>query len=148
MARLDEITSDDLLEALEAIDGSTATLRIVVGLNYKHGISQTEIAEWYDVSRSTVHNWLADLEQLNDVPLEAIVCDDERSGRPRKLTDDQLSALREATAASPTSFGYDTAEWSAALLRQYIYDRFGVRYSTRHTRTLLCELRAGSDRSD
>lgn len=148
MTRLDEITSDDLHEALEEIDGSAATLRIIVGLNYKHGVSQTEIAEWYDVSRSTVHNWLTDLEGLNEVPLECIVCDSDRSGRPRKLTEDQLSILRETIASSPEAAGYDASKWSPELVRRCISDRFDVRYSTRHARTILCRLNADSDRAD
>lgn len=148
MNRLEDVTTDDLHEALETITASSATLRIVVGLNYKHGVSQTEMAEWYGVSRSTIHNWLTDLEQLNDSPLEDVVCDDDRSGRPQKLDKEQWCCLQQTVAVSPPSVGYNEPEWSPELLRQYIDDQFDVEYSTRHARTLLCQLDADRTRSD
>lgn len=140
MGRLEDVSIDDLHEALESITASSATLRIVVGLNYKHGVSQTEMAEWYGVSRSTIHNWLTDLKRINDTALENVVCDDSRPGRPQKIDRQQRCCLQRALTRPPRSVGYDEPEWTPELLQQYIDDQFDVQYSKRHTRTLLSRL--------
>jgi len=148
MSRLKNIDTVDLYEALKRIDSSSATLRIVVGLNYKHDVSQTEMAEWYGVSRSTIHNWLTDLEQLNDAPLEDVVCDGYRSGRPHKLSTEKQRCLKRTLASSPISIGYDATQWSPELLQLYIDEKFDVHYSKRHARTLLSQLDPNQNQSD
>ena len=82
MARLESVSSDDLKEHLGQVEGKRPTLRLVVGINYTEGVSQSEIASWYGVSRTTIHNWLNRLERLREEPLEEVVYDAERSGRP------------------------------------------------------------------
>lgn len=89
MARLEQVTADDLREHLDVVEEKRPTLRLVVGINYKEGVSQSELAEWYAISRTTVHNWLNRLERLADEPVENVVYDAERPGRPVKLSPDE-----------------------------------------------------------
>lgn len=131
----------ELHRALETVEGRTPTLRVVVGINYKRGVSPTALAEWYDVSRTTVYHWLERLERLPEEPVADVVYDADRTGRPPKLTPAQRERLSRDLAASPRSAGYAADEWTPQLLERHVGGRYDTDYSTRHLRDLLDELR-------
>lgn len=143
MDRLEGVTISELRDHLERVEGKTATLRIVVGINYKHDIPQSELAEWYDVTRTTIHNWLDRLERLEDEPLEDVIYDDPRTGRPPKLSADQREWLESILQEPPDEWDIDAEAWSPPLVRTLIAERFDVDYTLRHVRTLMN--RAGVD---
>lgn len=140
MSRLEEVTAAELRDALAKVRGQRATLRIVVGINYKAGVPQTDLARWYGISRTTVHNWLRRLERLESEPLADVVYDDERPGRPRKLASAEVARLRDVLAGPPDAVGFDESSWSPELLRTFVRREFDVEYTRRHARTLFDEL--------
>lgn len=137
MGRLDEISHERLAEALEEVESKRATLRVVVGINYKQGISQTSLADWYGVSRTTIHNWLGRVERLATEPVEPALSDEDRPGRPPKLGWAERERVAVALRAPPTAVGLDATEWSPRLLQAFIEKDFDVEYSRRHARALL-----------
>lgn len=137
MSRLEQISADELRGYLDAVEGKRASLRLVVGINYKEGVSQTEIADWYGISRTTVHHWLNRLERLPDEPLEAVVTDADRPGRPSKLTESQWAQLASILDDPPANAGIDATSWTPQLVQRAIQDEFGVVYTTRHVRDIL-----------
>lgn len=141
MSRLENVSVATLRQALRDAEGATATLRIVVGINYKEGVSQTDLARWYDVSRTTIHNWLARLERLESEPLEDVVYDDDRPGRPPKLDAAQREQFRAVLDGPPAAAGFDAASWSPTIARAFLAREFGVEYTIRHVRQLLTEVR-------
>ena len=62
MEHLDEITVEDLQHALANVDGKKPTQRLLAAIAYKNGVPQTELADWYDVERKTIYNWLKRLD--------------------------------------------------------------------------------------
>ena len=136
MDHLDEISVEDLQRALDKVDGKKPTQRLMVAIAYKNGVSQTELAEWYDVQRRTIYSWLKRLEQE---PLEHAVCDDHRSGRPRKLSNEQQAQLEETLHKPPAQVGYDASAWTSALVQEYLDDQFDVAYSRPSCRRLMKE---------
>ena len=58
MAHLDDTTVEELHDALENAEGKTPTQRLLAAIAYKHGVTQTELAEWHDVERRTIYSWL------------------------------------------------------------------------------------------
>ena len=141
MARLEDVSADELRGYLEEVSGRRATLRLVVGINYKEGVPQTTLADWYGVSRTTIHNWLARLERLDEEPLEAVVYDADRPGRPPKLSADRREQLRSLLKEPPDAVGFDDAShWTPQLVHRLIEQEFGVTYSRRHVRELLSDL--------
>jgi transposase len=50
------------------------TQRLLAAIAYKNGVSQTELAKWYDVQRRTIYSWLKRLD--TDEPLEQAVSND------------------------------------------------------------------------
>lgn len=137
MGRLENISTDQLREHLDKVEKKAETLRIVVGINHKNGITQSELADWYGVSRTTIHNWLGRLEQLDSEPLEEVIHDEQRSGRPSKLTESEREKLFSVLQDSPSECGIDAPAWSPPLVRAYIREEFDVVYTLRHIRDLM-----------
>lgn len=137
MARLEHVSSDELRDYLDVVQDKRPTLRLVVGINYKEGVSQSTLAAWYGISRTTVHNWLNRLERLEDEPYEDVLYDADRPGRPPKLTPDQWNEVVSILGEPPTEAGIDSTEWTPQLVQGLIRDRFDVEYSRRHVRELL-----------
>lgn len=139
MAHLEEISTDELQTYLTEVEDKRPTLRLVAGINYKEGVPASTIADWYDVAESTVHNWLNRLERLNDEPVEVVLSDAPRSGRPRKLSSDEWEELTQLLEGSPKAAGIDAPHWNPRLVQQLIEEEFDTTYSKRHVRDLLHE---------
>lgn len=140
MNKLDGVALADLHELLDEVEDKKAVLRVVVGINYTQGVPPMELAEWYDLSRTTVYNWLDRLERAAADPTAADLADAERPGRPPKLSPARRAAVADAIASLPAEVGIEADEWSPAVLQQYIEREYGIQYSRRHTRDLLEEL--------
>jgi transposase len=137
--RPEPVSADYLRECLTKVDEETASKRLMVGINHKQGATQTELADWFDVSRTTIHNWLNRLERLEDESLEEVVYDDERPGRPSKLDPSQQKQLEEVLRKSPKEAGYKAREWTPKLVRGYIKEMFHVEYTLGYVREILRE---------
>jgi transposase len=137
MGRLDEVTVEELQDALDDVERKKPTQRLLAAIAYKHGVSQTELAEWHGVQRKTIYNWLTRLETQ---PIDQAVRDGSRSGRPRKLASDQQDRVEETLAGSPADAGYDASAWTPELVRRYLRETFDVEYSRPSCRRLLNEV--------
>ncbi len=137
MARLENVSADELREYLDEVEQKRPALRLVVGINYKEGVTQSDLAEWYGVSRTTIHNWLNRLERLETEPFEDVIFDADRPGRPSKLTADEWDELVEILEEPPEQVGIDAPHWSPRLVQIFLQEEFDVTYSRRHIRELL-----------
>jgi transposase len=140
MSKLNGITTEELRAHLQQVEGRTAALRLVVGINYKHGVTPAELAEWYGVTRVTIHNWLKRLERLADESCETVLYDDSRPGRPSKLTDEQRDQLASTLERPPSDLGIDATEWTPETVQTLIVNEFDVTYTPRHVHSLMKEL--------
>jgi len=137
MERLENVSVDELRRALDQAEESKPTQRLLAAIAYKHGVSQTELAEWHGVQRRTIYSWF---RRLETEPLPEAVTDDPRPGRPRKLADSELADLRETLHEPPTEAGYEEANWSPQLLQRHLRETFDVEYSVPSCRRLLNEM--------
>jgi transposase len=137
MDHLEEISIEELQEALDAVEGKEPTQRLLAAIAYKNGITQTELAEWFDTGRKTIYNWLKRLD--TNEPLWQAVTDDQRSGRKRKLSDSELEEFQETLLDSPQEVGYDEQAWTTKLVRHRLQEAYGVEYSIPSCRRLLKE---------
>jgi transposase len=136
MDHLDELTVEELRDALDNVDGKKQTQRLLAAIAYKNGVTQTELAEWHGVQRKTIYNWF---KRLDAESLEQAVADDYSPGRPRKLTQEQQNELDETLHEPPTEVGYDAPAWTTELLCEFLEDRYDVSYSLSSCRRLLRE---------
>jgi len=136
MAKLEDVAVGDLEAALDEADGKRETQRLMVAIMYKRGPSAPMIAEWLDARERTIHNWL---DRLEERPIEDAITDDQRPGRPPKLSDSDRDAFDAAVNEPPTESGYDQPAWSTALAQQFLRDEFDTEHSERTARRLLKE---------
>ncbi|WP_092817032.1 IS630 family transposase [Halopenitus malekzadehii] len=137
MDHLNEISVEELQEALDNVDGNKPTQRLLAAIAYKNGVTQTELAEWYDTERKTIYNWLNRLD--TDEPLEQAVTDAHRSGRKRKISEKQQQEFEQTVHESPEEIGVDAPAWTPALAQEYLEETYGVDYSIPSCRRLLKE---------
>ncbi|ELY56016.1 transposase [Natronococcus amylolyticus DSM 10524] len=137
MDHLDEIAVEDLHDALDNVEGKKPSQRLLAAVAYKNGVTQTELAEWHNTGRRTIHSWLKRLD--TDEPLEEAVTDAHRSGRKRKLSEKEQQEFEEAVHESPEEVGVDAPAWTPALVQQYLDETYNVKYSIPSCRRLLKE---------
>jgi transposase len=134
---LDELSVEELQDALDNVDGKKPTQRLLAAIAYKNGVTQTELAEWYDVQRRTIYSWLKRLD--TDESLEHAVSDDKRTGRKRKLSEQQQEEFEETIHDPPSEVGIDAPAWTPALVQQFLEESYDVEYSIPSCRRLLKE---------
>jgi transposase len=109
----------------------------LAAIAYKNGVTQTELAEWYGTGRRTIYSRLTRLD--TDEALEHAVTDDKRTGRKRKLSEDQQQKFKETVHEPPEEVGIDAPAWTPALVQDFLEDTYGVEYSYPSCRRLLNE---------
>jgi transposase len=134
MVDLDHITIAELSEFLDEVDDSVPTQRILTAIADKQGDSTSRLAERHNVSQQTIRNWLQRFENrhLKDAPF-----DEQRDGRPRKLTEDELADLTAVLEDSPEKHGFDQQAWVPRLVYHHLKSEYSVEYSLRHIRRLM-----------
>jgi len=141
MARLENVSVEDLRQILAEVDDADATKRLMAAITYKEieDLTQAEAAALYGFSSSWASKWFNRLERLADEPFEEVVYDKPREGRPSELSDDEHEQFVEVLHESPEDVGYDAPAWSVSLARHYLSEEFGVEYCERHVRRLMSE---------
>jgi transposase len=141
MASLDAATTDDLRDALAEIEGKKPTQRLMAVINYleEDDATMAAVAERYGYSGPWLSQWLDRLDRLADEPVEQVVYDEPREGRPAELTDAEHEQFVEVLHESPEKIGFDARAWSVPLARHYLNEEFGVEYCKRHVRRLMSE---------
>lgn len=136
MARLENVSVDELETVLDETPGSRETQRLMAAIIYKRGPSVPMIAEWLDIREATIYGWF---DRIEDESIKQAVTDRDRSGRPSKLSEEQAEAFERAVRNPPAEAGYDQPAWTTGLARQFLQDQFDVEYTYRHVQRLLKE---------
>jgi transposase len=143
MGKLDDVSGDELREALHDASDAKATKRLMIALAYRDGEDVADLSERYDIPASTIYYWL---DRFENQPIEAAIVDEDRPGRPSKLDDKDRKKLMQHLAAPPEEQGIEATEWTPEATREYIHEAFGVEYSLGHVRRLLREIGTGDER--
>jgi transposase len=136
MARLEDIPMEDLWQLLDEVEKSVPTQRILAAIAAKQGEDTGRLAERHQVSPQTTRNWLSRFETR---PIEAAPFDEPRTGRQRKLSQEEHGQLLEELQDSPEKVGFDRQSWFPRLVYHHLESEYGVHYSLRHLRRLLRE---------
>lgn len=137
MAKLEDISTDELRQKLDEIDDPKATKRLMLAILYKQGPSVPMIAEWYDMRAETIYSWFT---QIEEEPLEEAIFDEPPPGRPPKLSEEQREQFKKALHQPPEESGYDSRAWTRRLAEKYLEEEFDVVYHERHVRRLMNDL--------
>lgn len=134
MAKLENITLDELHAALEGVEEKKPTQRLMLAILYKQGPSVPMIAEWFDLRDRLLYRWFTEMEEE---PLTDAIYDEPSPGRPPRLTGDQREQFEAVLHEPPQDVEIDASAWTPKIARQYLLDEFGVEYTLRHVRRLL-----------
>lgn len=122
---LSVLTRDEMeqrrLEAAEALQG---------------GLSQSDVARKFAVSRTTASRWRRALDGKGIEGLRKRCA----TGRPSRLNTEQFTALREVYEGGPRAVGLDNDRWTTARFAEAIFRRFGVRYDPDHAGRIIHRL--------
>lgn len=110
--------------------------RLHVVLHVLKGASCYEAARIYGHSPRTVQYWI---HRLQDRGLEGLR-EDERPGRPPRLSSSQREILKEHLSRSPREFGYHQNLWDGPLLAYHLKQRFSIRLGVRQCQYLFHHL--------
>ena len=134
-------TKERLGSLLKSEIQRSAELRIFHRLHcvlmVEHGYACQDVAACFGHDPSTVARWVRRVEALGPEGLR----EEAKSGRPPKLTTDQIHGLSQDLNGPPAACGYENATWDGKVLASHIEARCGVRLSVRQCQRLLRQLR-------
>jgi transposase len=110
--------------------------RLLAGQDLERGLSQSQVARKFGVSRTTASRWY---RALNGRGMEALR-KRRAPGRPSRLTQDQLKGLAEIYQAGPRAAGFHTDHWTTGRFAESIHARFGIRYDPDHVGRIMHRL--------
>ena len=92
----------------------------------RNGAHPEDIADFYDIGRSTVYNWRKIYLENGPAALTVKYF----PGRPSKLTDKQRERLRKLVVGrDPRQLQFDFALWTRQMVRDLIKREFGADYT-------------------
>lgn len=136
MAKLENISVEELHEALDEVEEKKPTQRLMLAILYKQGPSVPMIGDWFDMRDETIYRWFTEMEEE---PLMDAIYDETRPGRPADLSEDQRHEFEAALHEPPEEAGLDAPAWTPKLARKYLREEFDVEYTLRHVRRLMHE---------
>jgi transposase len=101
-----------------------------------NGISQSQLARKFGVSRTTASRWRRTLDSSGVEALRRR----KATGRPTRLNRGQFAELAEIYHAGPEGSGFGAPRWTTRLFALAIEARFGVRYHPDHVGRLMHKL--------
>ncbi len=101
------------------------------------GCSCYQVAAWFGEHPCTIERWV---HYFQEYGLEGLK-DEQKTGRPRKVRDDQLERLQDEISKKPFELGYDQNGWNGKLLKTHLECRYGTELSVRQCQRLLNQLR-------
>lgn len=102
-----------------------------------NGLTSNEIAKQINRPLSRVSQWLRNYESRGF----SCLFDYKRSGRPYKVGRENKKTLINILEQGPNVCGYMANFWNVFLLREEIFQRYGVQYDFGHIRRLRCQYR-------
>jgi len=101
--------------------------RLLAAQELQRGLSQSQVARKFGVSRTTASRWC---RALNGKGVEGLR-KRRAPGRPSRLNAEQLRGVGEVYHAGPRAAGFDTDVWTTARFADAIFARFGLRERSR-----------------
>jgi transposase len=111
--------------------------RLMAAQDLQSGLSQSQVARKFGVSRTTASRWHRALN--GDHGVEALR-KRRAPGRPSRLSADQLHGVTDIYQAGPRAAGFDSDRWTTMRFAEAIYMRFNVRYDPDHVGRIMHRL--------
>jgi transposase len=110
--------------------------RLMAAQDLQRGLSQSQIARKFGVSRTTASRWY---RALSGKGIEALR-KRRAPGRPSRLTSEQLTEVSRLYEAGPRAAGFESDRWTTTRFAHAIQQHFGVRYDPDHVGRIMHRL--------
>ena len=110
--------------------------RLMAAQDLQMGLSQSQIARKFGVSRTTASRWH---RALSGKGIEALR-KRRAPGRPSRLNADQLAEVTRIYEGGPRAAGFESDRWTTTRFAHAIFQRFGVRYDPDHVGRIMHRL--------
>ena len=130
---LDGVSTNALRKAFVSETNVRAKLRLHAAFLRRQGKRVDEIAETLGSTKGAVSKWLNKLH-VNGIKAAMPV---KQTGRPKRLSTEQLKLLRKDLLKAPSKHGYDAGFWETRIVQEHARNKFGVSFVDRHMRRLL-----------
>jgi transposase len=110
--------------------------RLLAAQDLQTGLSQSQVARKFGVSRTTASRWN---RSLSGKGMEALK-KRRAPGRPSRLTGEQLTALKDLFTAGPRVAGFDSDRWTTARFAEAILAKFAIKYDPDHAGRIMHRL--------
>jgi len=111
---------------------------------FQAGQRPATVARTLGVSRNAASQWFAAWRSNGKSGLQGA----HRTGRPRKLSAEQLSAVAAMLLQGPQAHGFGTSLWTLRRIAKVIRKRFRITYHRGHVWRLLGELKWSCQRPE
>jgi transposase len=110
--------------------------RLLAAQDLQNGLSQSQIARKFGVSRTTASRWHRALHRRGVDSLRKR----RATGRPSRLNCEQRQGAVELFDAGARAAGFHDDRWTTARFASAIYHRFGIRYDPDHVGRIMHQL--------
>jgi len=110
--------------------------RLMAAQDLQRGLSQSQVARKFGVSRTTASRWN---RALSGRGVEALR-KRRAPGRPCRLNTEQLTGVTDVYKAGPRAAGFDAERWTTTRFAEAIRVRFGVQYDPDHVGRIMHRL--------
>jgi len=110
--------------------------RLLAAQDLQTGLSQSQVARKFGVSRTTASRWNRSLSGKGIDALKKR----RAPGRPSRLTTDQIHAVKELYEAGPRVAGFDCERWTTAKFADAIFVKFAIKYDPDHAGRIMHKL--------
>ena len=109
------------------------TRRLAAARELLTGITQSQVARRYGVSRTTASRWQRSIVLKGYEGLRKR----RATGRPSRLTADQVDAIRSMYFEGASAHGFSRDRWTTGRLAEAIERKFGISYDRDHVGRLM-----------
>jgi transposase len=109
------------------------TRRLAAAKELLTGATQSQVARRYGVSRTTASRWHRSIVHKGFEGLRLR----RATGRPSRLTADQVDAIRQMYLDGASVYGFSTDRWTTGRLAKAIERQFGISYDQDHVGRLM-----------
>lgn len=135
--QLKNYTVSDIKAFIKSEDKYRIGMRLSAICQLANGVSSRQLEELYNTSFKQICNWANRFDKDGVEGLR----DKSKSGRIAKLSVVQKEQLKEILQnKTPENYGYNTATWSGAIVRELIRVSWGVEYQKAQIYNILREL--------
>ena len=110
--------------------------RLLAAQDLQTGLSQSQVARKFGVSRTTASRWN---RSLSGKGLDALK-KRRAPGRPSRLNAEQIAALKELYQGGPRAAGFESERWTTARFAEAILARFAIKYDPDHAGRIMHRL--------